>query len=350
MKKFLSFVCFLSLSAALLAGCTLVSRDPSVSQEPSGPEGASVSQSVQMEAAEVNVMALNGPTSMGMVQFMTENDARTEKNGRYNFTITSMTDEVSAALAQGTTDIAAIPANLASILYHNTNGGVQVLAINTLGVLYITESGDTVRSVDDLRRKTIYASGKGNTPEYALNYVLSQNGIDPVRDVIIEWKSEPAECLAALTAQENSIAMLPQPFVTTAQSKSDRIRVALDLTEEWNKLQADSVDPSAMVTGVVVARTAFVKEHPEAVSDFLDCCQTSVEYVNSNIDEAAKMMDSYGIVASEVAQKAIPSCNIVFIEGSEMKEKLSGYLSVLFEQNVKSVGGTLPDDDFYYKR
>lgn len=242
MKKFLSFVCFLSLSAALLAGCTLVSRDPSVSQEPSGPEGASVSQSVQMEAAEVNVMALNGPTSMGMVQFMTENDARTEKNGRYNFTITSMTDEVSAALAQGTTDIAAIPANLASILYHNTNGGVQVLAINTLGVLYITESGDTVRSVDDLRRKTIYASGKGNTPEYALNYVLSQNGIDPVRDVIIEWKSEPAECLAALTAQENSIAMLPQPFVTTAQSKSDRIRVALDLTEEWNKLQADSVD------------------------------------------------------------------------------------------------------------
>ena len=346
MKKFLSFVCFLSLSAALLAGCTLVSRDPSVSQEPSGPEGASVSQSVQMEAAEVNVMALNGPTSMGMVQFMTENDARTEKNGRYNFTITSMTDEVSAALAQGTTDIAAIPANLASILYHNTNGGVQVLAINTLGVLYITESGDTVRSVDDLRRKTIYASGKGNTPEYALNYVLSQNGIDPVRDVIIE----PAECLAALTAQENSIAMLPQPFVTTAQSKSDRIRVALDLTEEWNKLQADSVDPSALVTGVVVARTAFVKEHPEAVSDFLDCCQTSVEYVNSNIDEAAKMMDSYGIVASEVAQKAIPSCNIVFIEGSEMKEKLSGYLSVLFEQNVKSVGGTLPDDDFYYKR
>ena len=193
MKKFLSFVCFLSLSAALLAGCTLVSRDPSVSQEPSGPEGASVSQSVQMEAAEVNVMALNGPTSMGMVQFMTENDARTEKNGRYNFTITSMTDEVSAALAQGTTDIAAIPANLASILYHNTNGGVQVLAINTLGVLYITESGDTVRSVDDLRRKTIYASGKGNTPEYALNYVLSQNGIDPVRDVIIEWKSEPAD-------------------------------------------------------------------------------------------------------------------------------------------------------------
>ena len=189
MKKFLSFVCFLSLSAALLAGCTLVSRDPSVSQEPS------VSQSVQMEAAEVNVMALNGPTSMGMVQFMTENDARTEKNGRYNFTITSMTDEVSAALAQGTTDIAAIPANLASILYHNTNGGVQVLAINTLGVLYITESGDTVRSVDDLRRKTIYASGKGNTPEYALNYVLSQNGIDPVRDVIIEWKSDAASAV-----------------------------------------------------------------------------------------------------------------------------------------------------------
>ena len=350
MKKFLSFVCFFPLFAALLAGCSAVSGDPSGSSEPSVSEGTSASQSVRVEGEEVNVMALKGPTSMGMVQFMTENDAQTEKDRRYNFTITAMTDEVSAALAQGTTDIAAIPANLASILYHNTNGGVQVLAINTLGVLYIAESGDTIHSVDDLRGKTIYASGKGNTPEYALNYVLSQNGIDPARDVTIEWKSEQTECLAALTAKENAIAMLPQPFVTTAQSKSDRIRVALDLTKEWNKLQADSEAPSTLVTGVVVARTAFVKEHPEAVSDFLDRYQASVEYVNSNVDEAAVMMDSYGIVASEAAQKAIPACNIVFIEGSEMKEKLSGYLSVLFEQNAKSVGGVLPDDDFYYNR
>lgn len=344
MKKILPIICSISLSAVLLAGCA------SVSQTPSGSEASSVSQAVTMEAGDVNVMALKGPTSMGMVQFMTERDSGTEMDNRYHFTITSMTDEASAALVQGTTDIAAIPANLASVLYQNTNGGVQVLAINTLGVLYMVESGDTIQSVEDLRGKTIYASGKGNTPEYALNYVLIQNGIDPARDVTIEWKSEQTECLAALTARENAIAMLPQPFVTTAQSKSDRIRVALDLTEEWNKLQADSTAPSTLVTGVVAVRTSFAKEHPEAVSDFLDHYKASVEYVNSNVDEAAQMMGSYEIITREVAQKAIPACNIVFIEGNEMKEKLSGYLSVLFEQNAKSVGGALPSDDFYYNR
>lgn len=227
---------------------------------------------------------------------------------------------------------------------------MRVLAINTLGVLYIVESGDTVRSVEDLRGKTIYASGKGNTPEYALNYVLTQNGIDPASDVTIEWKSEQAECLSALMAEENAIAMLPQPFVTTAQTKSENIRVALDLTEEWDAIQAESDTPSTLVTGVVVGRTEFVEEHPEAVSAFLDHYQASVEYVNANVDEAAQLVGQYEIVTAEVAQKALPECNIVFIEGAEMKDSLSGYLSVLFEQNPKSVGGALPDDAFYYSR
>ena len=257
---------------------------------------------------------------------------------------------MSAALAQGTTDIAAVPANLASVLYNNTEGGVQVLAINTLGVLYIVESGDTVHSVEDLRGKTIYASGKGNTPEAALNYVLTQNGIDPSTDVTIEWKSEQAECLSALMAEENAIAMLPQPFVTTAQAQSENLRVALDLTEEWDALQADSETPSTLVTGVVVARTAFAEEHPEVVSAFLDRYQESVDYVNSNVEEAAQLVGQYEIVTAEVAQKALPECNTVFIEGDEMKEKLSGYLSVLFEQNPQSVGGALPDDAFYFSR
>ena len=349
MKKLLSLICSLSLSAALLAGCSSTPQEPTVSQTPSDSETPTTSQSVTTEAVDVKVMALKGPTAMGMVQFMSETDNGSITDNNYDFTITAMTDEVSA-LSQGTTDIAAVPANLASVLYNNTEGGVQVLAINTLGVLYIVESGDTVQSMEDLRGKTIYASGKGGTPEYALNYVLAQNGIDPTSDVTIEWKSEQAECLAALTAQENSIAMLPQPFVTTAQSKSDRIRVALDLTEEWDKLQADSETPSTLVTGVVVARTAFVEEHPEAVSAFLDHYASSVEFVNSNVADAAQLVGSYDIVTAEVAQKAIPACNIVFMEGPAMKDRLSSYLTVLFDQNAKSVGGTLPADDFYYSR
>ena len=368
MKKLLSLLCVLSLSAALLAGCSTAgdagtSETPGSSSTPSEVTEPGSSQET-VDSLDVNVMALKGPTAMGMVKMMADSEPVEEFTDQlkeeyenvvssgniYHFTITSATDEVSAALAQGTTDIAAVPANLASVLYNNTEGGVQVLAINTLGVLYIVESGDTVHSVEDLRGKTIYASGKGNTPEAALNYVLTQNGIDPSTDVTIEWKSEQAECLSALMAEENAIAMLPQPFVTTAQAQSENLRVALDLTEEWDALQADSETPSTLVTGVVAARTAFAEEHPEVVSAFLDRYQESVDYVNSNVEEAAQLVGQYEIVTAEVAQKALPECNIVFIEGAEMKEKLSGYLSVLFEQNPQSVGGALPDDAFYFSR
>jgi NitT/TauT family transport system substrate-binding protein len=239
---------------------------------------------------------------------------------------------------------------VASVLYNNTDGDVEVLAINTLGVLYIVESGNSVESVADLKGKTIYASGKGATPEYALNYILSENSIDPEKDVTIEWKSEHAECLAALMAEDNAIAMLPQPFVTTAQTKSDNINVVLDLTEEWDKLQEGSDSPSALLTGVVVARTQFIEENPDVVSAFLDHYKESVDFVNSNTDEAAELIGGYDIVTAEIAKKALPACNITFIEGDQMKEKLSGYLNVLFEQNASAVGGALPNDDFYYSR
>ena len=296
-------------------------------------------------AAEgVNVLALKGPTAMGMAEMMDEND------GAYNFSIVASTDEVAPAIVQGKADIAAVPANLASVLYNNTEGEVQVLAINTLGVIYIVESGKSIRSVEDLRGRTIYASGKGASPEYALNYILQGNGIDPEKDVTIEWKSEHAECLAALMANENAIAMLPQPFVTTAQLKSESLRVALDLTEEWDKLQKDSDTPSAMITGVVVGRKDFVAQNPELVSGFLDDYHASVEFVNGNVQEAAKLVGGFDIVPENVALKAIPECNITFIEGDEMQQMLGGYLNVLLEQNPKAVGGRLPAEDFYFKR
>jgi NitT/TauT family transport system substrate-binding protein len=295
-------------------------------------------------------MALKGPTAMGMVEFMSSVDLGEITDNNYNFEIAASIDEVTPKIVQGDVDIAAVPANVASVLYNNTDGGVKVLAINTLGVLYIVESGNSVTSVEDLKGKTIYASGKGATPEYALNYILSENGIDPDTDVTIEWKSEHAECLSALMAEDNAIAMLPQPFVTTAQTKSDNINVVLDLTKEWDKLQEGSDSPSALLTGVVVARTQFIEENPDAVSAFMDYYNKSVDYVNSDTDGAAELIGKYDIVTEEIAKKALPACNITFIEGDEMKEKLSGYLEVLYGQNEKAVGGVLPSDDFYYSR
>ena len=300
-------------------------------------------------AEGIRVVALKGPTAMGMVQMMDASAEGGELASRgYTFTIESAIDAVTPQIVQGKADIAAVPANLASVLYNNTKGEIQVLAVNTLGVLYIVESGDTVHSVEDLRGKTIYASGKGATPEYALNYILSRNGLDPEKDVTIEWKSEHAECLAMLMAQENAIALLPQPFVTTAMMKADSLRVALDLNEAWNALQAGAEEPSALLTGVVVVRKAFAEENREAVAAFLADYQASVDFVNSETEAAAELVGKFDIVPAAVAAKALPACNITLIAGEEMQQKLSGYLAVLFEQNPKAVGGQLPGDDFYY--
>lgn len=365
MKKNLSFIYALSLTAALLSGCakgtdttgttapTEKITETAISQaenESPGPEASGETETgadVQ-EAPAVNIMALKGPTAMGMVKFMEDADAGNVMDYDYNFTIAASIDQLTPKLVQGQIDIGAVPANMASVLFNNTEGGIKVLAVNTLGVLYIVENGDTIHSVEDLRGKTIYASGKGATPEYGLNYILSQNGIDPAADVTIEWKSEHTECLAAVTASENGIAMLPQPFVTTARSKVETIRTALDLSQEWDKLQEGADTPSAMITGVVVARSEFIQENPEAVADFMARYKDSVNYVNNNVEQGAELVGKYDIVPAAVAVQAIPECNITYIDGEEMKEKLSGYLDSLYQQNPAAVGGTLPADEFYF--
>ena len=304
----------------------------------------------------VRVAALKGPTAMGMVKLMSDSDAAAESGeettgNTYDFTLAASADEVSPKLMQGELDIACVPANLASVLYNRTDGGIFTLAVNTLGVLYIVENGNSVQSMADLAGKTIVASGKGSTPEYALRYLLSENGIDPDTGVTIDWKSEHSECVAALASGAATIAMLPQPFVTVAQTQLPDLRVALDLTEEWDALD----NGSALLTGVVVARADFVEEHPAAVEEFLTSYAESVEWVNANTAEAAELIGGYDIVDAAVAEKALPYCNIVCITGSEMKDMLSGYLQVLFDAAPASVGqdaetgeGGLPGDDFYY--
>lgn len=354
MKKKIAAVLVSALVAlSVFSGCTggqESQTEETEVQEVSPQETEDQAAEEDTEPADVEVMALKGPTAMGMVKFMDDVDSGSVTSENYNFSIAASADEVTPKLVQGEADIAAVPANLASVLYNKTQGQVEVLAVNTLGVLYIVENGDTVQSVENLRGKTIYASGKGSTPEYALEYVLSANGIDPETDVTIEWKSEHSECVAAITSSENGVAMLPQPFVATAETQNPSIRTALDLTEEWDKAQETGENNSALITGVVVARADFAEENPEAVEDFMTRYQESVDYVNSNTEAAAELVGKYDIVTAEVAKTALPECNIVFMEGEEMKEKLSGYLEVLKGQNPEAVGGEVPGDDFYYSR
>ncbi|MBQ9409200.1 MAG: ABC transporter substrate-binding protein [Clostridia bacterium] len=291
-------------------------------------------------AETVNVAALNGPTGMGMVKLMKDEEGK----DNYSFTLAGAADVIAPSFIKGEFDIVCVPANLASVLYNRTNGNVKVLAINTLGVLYIVERGETVKQISDLKGRVIYSAGKGATPEYALKYLLTMNGIDPEKDVSIVWQSEHSECLSAIINDPTAVAMLPQPFVTVAQTKKDDVRVALDLTKEWEALETDS----AMLTGVVIARKDFVENNPDAVKAFMEAYAQSVSYVNENVEDAAQLIGGYEIVAAQVAAKALPYCNIVCIGGEEMQTLLSGYLTVLFEQDPASVGGNLPNEDFYY--
>ena len=262
----------------------------------------------------------------------------------YAITLAGAADQVTPLLLKNELDIACVPANLASTLYNKSEGQIVTLGINTLGVIYIVENGETLHSFKDLKGQTIVASGKGQTPEYSLRYLLAQSGIDPDKDITIEWKSEHSECVAALASGAARIAMIPQPFVTVAQNKIQALRIALDLTAEWDALD----NGSSMITGVVVARKSFVQENPDVIQSFMTDYAESVEWVNANPIDAANLIGSYGIIEAAVAEKALPYCNIVCITGNEMKEKLSGYLDVLAVQNSDAVGGKTPEDDFYY--
>ena len=318
------------LAALLVAtGLTACGQKEEVSSEP---------------AVTAKVAALKGPTSMGMVKMMADQKDAKEKN--YEFTIGSSPDEIAPKFLKGEFDIVALPSNLASILYNKSQGKVQVLAINTLGILYLMENGDSVKSIEDLKGKTVYSSGKGAVPEYAFNYILKANGLNPDTDLRVEYKSEHTEALAALLNDKSGLAVLPQPFATVASLKNKDLRTALDLSKEWDKASKNA--KSTMITGVVVVNKDFAAKHPEKIKKFMADYKASIDYTNTNVDDAAKLIEENNIVPAAVAKKAIPQCNITYIDGSDMKDKLSGYLQVLFEANPKSIGGKMPADDFYY--
>ncbi|MGI5953000.1 ABC transporter substrate-binding protein [Dysosmobacter sp.] len=349
MKKLFRSAAVLALAAALLVSLTACGKKQETQPETEEP--------VQEAPTTLRVGALKGPTAMGLVELMKASDLVSageevpqaydnlpDAVDTYTFTLAAAATELAPQLVKGDLDIACVPANLAATLYQQTEGEVVTLGINTLGVLYIVENGNAVQSLADLEGKTMVASGKDSTPEYALRYLLEENGVDPDTGVVIDWKNEHSECVSALASGAATIALLPQPFVTVAESKMPELRTALDLTAEWDALD----NGSALITGVVVARRDVVEAHPQAVERFLEQYAASVDWVNANTADAAALIGEYGIVDAAVAEKALPACNIVCITGSEMKEKLSGYLQVLCDASADSVGGAMPGDDFYY--
>ena len=358
MKKFKSAALAFALAASLI-GCSAApsetpetkeaseAQNASQTQEASQAQNASEAQkSPETQETPVRVGSLKGPTSIGLVHMM-EEDAEA---GNYQFTMAAAADELLASVVSEKLDIALIPANVASVLYQKTEGQVSVIDINTLGVLSMISGDSSIASWSDLAGKTVYLTGKGTTPDYVLQYLLKEHasldGFSP-EDVTLEYKSEAAEIAAILKENPEAVGLLPQPFATVAMSQNEALQTVFDLTEEWDKLQTES--KSRLVTGVTIVRNGFLEEHPEEVEAFLERHEESAKLALEEPDATASLIVKTGIIEKEpIAKNALPSCSIVFIEGNEMKDALSGYLEVLFEQDPKSVGGSLPGDDFYY--
>ncbi len=368
-------------AASVLAGLGLTGCGGNAGAGSSATVNAGSGMNSSSEGAEptiVRIGALKGPTGMGLVGLMdaagmfAAGDAAATDDGSssdaaatdtpvdadpagigalendYEFTLAGSADELAPQLIQGDLDVLCVPANLAATLYQKTEGAVTVLCVNTLGVLDIVEAGETIQDITDLAGRTIYSAGRGSTPQYALEYLLRENGIDPETDVTIQWASEHAECLAALQADPSIVCMLPQPFATSALAKVEGARIALDLTEVWDETVAANGGDSQLITGVAVARSAFASEHPVAVEELLDAYAASVDFVNDDPSAAAQLIEVADIVTAQVAEQAIPYCNIVCMTGAEMAGALTGYLQTLYDADPASVGGAMPGDDFCY--
>lgn len=312
----------IALSAAMSAGC--------------GAKGD--------EAADIRIGSLKGPTSIGLVYLM-DQAKKGESANNYEFTMAATADELLPAIISGNLDIVLVPANVASILYNKTKGAVSVIDINTLGVLYMVSGDNTIQSMEDLKGRTVFLTGKGTTPDLVLKYLLKENGL--MADVALEYKSEAAEVAAVLTEAAEATGVLPQPYVTAVCIQNENLAVVLDLTQEWAAVQGEG--GSSLVTGVTIVRNAFLEENKAAVDKFLEEHAASADYANEHVEAAAKLVEAAGIIEkASVAVQAMPKCNITYIDGVDMQRSLSGYLEALSMQDASSVGGSLPGDDFYY--
>lgn len=328
MKKLLTFLMIMTLAVVMLFSCGKDEND----------------ETVNNKKTDVKVSVLNGTTGFGMAHLMEQNANKNAANN-YTFSVETEGADIIAQLINGSVDIAALPTNAASVVYNRTQGGVKILAINTLGVLYVIENGTNINSFSDLEGKTIYCPAQN--PQFILKYLLNKNNINATIDTTYAAPADLRAALAANKLGENAIAVLPEPMVTMAKSANKDLRVALDLTAVWE--ESTKGEDSQLVQGCVVVRNEFLKKNKDAVNAFLEEYKTSIEYLKTNTADAAKLVVKHGIFANEnVAKAAIPKCNVAYLDGNAMKTAMHGFLNAMKTVAIASIGGAMPTDDFYY--
>ena len=339
MKRILSLLLALMMVALCFAGCDNTASTASSKE--------AVSSKTEPTSYDIKIAALAGPTGMGMAYLFDNKDTI----NNYDYTVAGAPDEVTSKLLTGYYNIAAVPTNVAATLYNGSNGKVKLLALNTLGVLYVLEKGDTIKDIEDLKGKKIYVSGQGAVPEFMLDYLLSANGIDPDKDVTIDFTySTHADLVNFAASGAADVVLLPEPTVTSLLSQNKDMRVALDLNKVWDDtVKGTEYEGSIISMGCVAVNTEFANKYPEAVKNFLIDYENSINKVNNDYEAASEKIAQLGIIPkAPVALKALPRCNIVFSSGEDMIDQIKNFYNVLYSSNPKSVGGKLPDEAFYY--
>lgn len=342
-------LCLSMLSVLFLAGCNTESQEEQTTVKEESTTGSSTEKESESEVSlntelEIKIAVLNGTTGFGIAKLINDKNAG---NAALNYNISVETDasNVTAALINGSIDIAALPTNAAANVYNKTEGKIQIMAVNTLGVLYVVTSDKVnIESFADLEGKTVYCPAQN--PEFVFKYLCKKNNLTPGENITIDTAyAQPADLRAAVASGAVDIAVLPEPMVTIAQSANNQLKVALDLTQEWNKVG----DGSTLAQGCIVVRTEFAQNHPMEVAKFLEEYKASVEFTNEKPSDVSEMIVAAGIFsAAPVAAKAIPKCNICYVEKTEMATYLNGFFSALFEIAPASIGGKIPDNGIYY--
>ncbi len=335
MKKTISVISLI-LCLALALSLTACGGKDTASDASSVTDG-------EYTAVDMTVACMTGPTGMGMAKLMADSAAKTTANN-YTFDVQAAATEITPKFIKGEINIASVPTNVAATLYNKTNGKVRILAVNTYGVLSILEKGNTITSIEDLKGKTVYSTGQGQNPEFIIKYILTENGIDPENDLTINFVSSD-DLKAKLISGEAEVAMAPEPLATAVMVQNKELNRVLSINDEWAKVSDDK-----LMMGCVIALDSYVKDNEAAVEKFLEEYSASINFAIENGDQAAEYCAEYGISPSAaIAKKSLPTCNLCYVTGSEMKKAVNAYFSVLFAADNNSIGGAMPLDDFYYK-
>lgn len=334
MKKVLSVLAVLLCLALVFTSCGTTAEETTLGE-------TTAEETTAAQKAVINIGLLKGPTGMGAAVLL-ESDENGTANADYNLTLASAPDVLQTGLINNELDMAALPTNVAAVLNAKTEGKIQILAVNTLGVIYLMSNDESIKTVADLKGKTILSAGKGTTTEYVLNYILAENGLTLDTDVFVEYASEHAEVISKATSDGYEVILLPEPFVTQMKAQDAGFAVAIDLTKEWKALGGGE-----LTMGCIAVRKDFADENPDAVAAFLKDYEASVNAVNADPEAAGSIIEKFDIAKAAIASKAIPNCNITFMTGEDMKTNVNAYLTVLHSSNAQAVGGSVPADTFY---